>query len=489
MTKSERIEIGIEKWRINKGLGGLKWPTGFGKTTGALNIVKNMVNKNPELRVLILVHSTTLKDQWSDKIEELGLSKHCKVRTIQKIQMMQKRIQRTYSFHLLIIDEVDEFYSQDRSNSWNSNWIRYKYCLWLSATPETKDNRHLEMFKILPIVDEITRDEALHNKWIEEFREFNLAVPFTTKEKDAYIKYSEEITNLLAKFQSNFAIAAKCLGYIEKGKHIAAYTASTHWARQMGWSSDIELITKSPKQPFVKQETYDTYIAINETWHPSKILGYAARLMKYTKERKKLCYYATNKLKVVESIIENQNKKTIVFNEATEVCDNLYSKLKESYNVGIYHSNIKSQAMYKNADNEATLKNTGEFVLTRNTSKSFNVPKMYSTKWINKMNLEAFANNELSVLIAGKGLDKGLDIPDITLAIIASYNSTLTQYIQRLGRITRINIDKPEPVIVVNLYVPDTIEHSTLRYNNKGYWIDSYKEIKLDYTPPFSLLF
>jgi len=90
MTKSERIEIGIEKWRINKGLGGLKWPTGFGKTTGALNIVKNMVNKNPELRVLILVHSTTLKDQWSDKIEELGLSKHCKVRTIQKIQMMQK---------------------------------------------------------------------------------------------------------------------------------------------------------------------------------------------------------------------------------------------------------------------------------------------------------------------------------------------------------------------------------------------------------------
>ena len=489
MNKTERQTIGITKWQQARGRGGLKFPTGFGKTTTALTIVQKMLVKEPNLKVIVLVHSTSLKLQWQDKIKQLELQQHVKVHTIQKLQRVENSRLLVFNYHLLIIDEVDEFYSDNRSNSWNGKWIRYKYFLWLSATPETKDNRETALFAIAPIVDEITRDEALTNKWIEEFKEFNLAVEFNAKEKEMYKNFSNEITHLLSKFAGDFSVATKCLGYIENNKHISGITASTNLAKKMGWTEAIQNIATKPKQLEMSTNQYDTCIAVNENWHPYKVIGFASRLIKMTRERKQLCYSAENKIKVIEEIIESQSKKTIIFNEITSICDTIYNRLKQTYNCGVYHSNVKSRPLYSDDNNKPTLRKTGCYVLLKNTSKNFNVPKTYSGALINKMTLDAFSKNEFSILVAGKGLDKGLDIPDITLAILASYTSTKTQYIQRLGRITRIDQINPEPVMLVNLYVPNTIEESILRYNADGDWITDVEDINKDYVPPFKLMF
>lgn len=103
-----------------------------------------------------------------------------------------------------------------------------------------------------------------------------------------------------------------------------------------------------------------------------------------------------------------------------------------------------------------------------------------------KNQLESFKKREIPqrIISSCKSLVAGLDIPELSLGIIASASSSKIASIQSLGRILRVQPDKQ--AIVINLYTPDyeEIKSQELKWlinRQKGLnninWINSIEEI------------
>ncbi|MGZ6389236.1 MAG: helicase-related protein, partial [Ktedonobacterales bacterium] len=69
--------------------------------------------------------------------------------------------------------------------------------------------------------------------------------------------------------------------------------------------------------------------------------------------------------------------------------------------------------------------------------------------------LERFRSGRYSKLVTGRVLNEGVDIPDCSVAIIVSGNSTRREYIQRLGRVLR---PKETRATLYELVTEDTTE-------------------------------
>jgi superfamily II DNA or RNA helicase len=133
---------------LNKTGGGvLSLPTGFGKTTVALNILSRL-----GVKTMIVVHKEFLVTQWVERINQflptatVGKIQQNKVDIIGKdivICMLQSLAMKVYapgtfeSFGMMIIDETHHISSKVFSKSLSK--ICTKYTLGLSATPIRKD--------------------------------------------------------------------------------------------------------------------------------------------------------------------------------------------------------------------------------------------------------------------------------------------------------------------------------------------------------------
>ena len=74
MTRDERQEIARVKWIKNRCCGTLIQPTGCGKTVTALKCLRSVLDKYPNIRVLVVVPTDNLKVQWESQIDKFGLS-------------------------------------------------------------------------------------------------------------------------------------------------------------------------------------------------------------------------------------------------------------------------------------------------------------------------------------------------------------------------------------------------------------------------------
>ncbi len=113
--------------------------------------------------------------------------------------------------------------------------------------------------------------------------------------------------------------------------------------------------------------------------------------------------------------------RILVLGERIEQAEELYQRLREQYpgRVGRYHSKMGSQA--------------------------------------NKNALERFRMGELRILIACKGMDEGVDIPEVSVGIILSGTSAQRQRTQRLGRIVR-NQEGKERASLYYLHITESSE-------------------------------
>lgn len=74
--------------------------------------------------------------------------------------------------------------------------------------------------------------------------------------------------------------------------------------------------------------------------------------------------------------------------------------------------------------------------------------------------LQAFRHGAYSKLVAGRVLNEGVDVPDATIAIVVSGNSTAREHIQRLGRVIR---PKQEEAVLYELVTRYTSEVGAAR--------------------------
>lgn len=98
-SRDIRQEQCINNWVRAKGHATCECATGFGKTRIGLLVIKKLLNLAPEKRVLIVVPTTLLREQWTNQIDEWGFSLNCEVQVINTV------ITRNWNTDLLIIDE------------------------------------------------------------------------------------------------------------------------------------------------------------------------------------------------------------------------------------------------------------------------------------------------------------------------------------------------------------------------------------------------
>lgn len=159
--------------------------------------------------------------------------------------------------------------------------------------------------------------------------------------------------------------------------------------------------------------------------------------------RKELLYKASNKFKMVESLVNLfNNDYGVIFSMTKDYADLIQSKFSET--CVIHHSGISKKNRIENLKN-------------------------YSD-----------GRTKIRLLSSAKTLDEGVNLPRVKYAIIMASSSKPLQSTQRVGRILRISEDK-DKAYIIRLYAKNTKEESWIKTSQsklKVINISSIEELK-----------
>lgn len=204
LTRDERQEQARVKWVKSKCKGTFEFPTGFGKTYTAIKCLKSVISnpKYKDFRVLVVVPTDYLKEQWLGHIDENGLSFNVDVQVVNTV------IKRDWKVNILVIDEAHRYASETFQEIFNK--VKYKYILGLTATFERLDGKHEIIEKYCPIIDKVTLEEALLYGWVAQYREYQVLLD--VDDIADYKDYHRAFTEHFEFFNFNFDLAMSMIG-------------------------------------------------------------------------------------------------------------------------------------------------------------------------------------------------------------------------------------------------------------------------------------
>lgn len=202
VTRDERQEECRVKWIKNGCKGSIIASTGFGKTRVGLNCIKSFINKYKHTKVIIIVPTTALKEQWTNIIDSNNLSFNCDVIVI------NTAIKNKYKCDVLVLDEVHRCAADTLKQVFET--IEYKYVLGLTATFERLDGKHELLQKYCPIIDRITLEEARFQGWISDYKEYQVIIE--VDDIDTYQEYNKSFQQSFEFLGYDFNLAMSLLG-------------------------------------------------------------------------------------------------------------------------------------------------------------------------------------------------------------------------------------------------------------------------------------
>lgn len=202
MTRDERQEQCRVKWIKNKCRATIVATTGFGKTRVAVNCIRTVLSRYPEFKILIVVPTTALKEQWESILDFNGFGLNCEVCVVNTAVKSKKRVD------FLIIDEIHRLGAPTFEKIFET--VSYRIILGLTATFERLDGKHEIINSYCPVVDEITTKEALLNNWVSTYKEYQVLIDVDNLEE--YNKYNSEFQQHFEFFNFQFNTAMACLG-------------------------------------------------------------------------------------------------------------------------------------------------------------------------------------------------------------------------------------------------------------------------------------
>jgi superfamily II DNA or RNA helicase len=174
-------------------------------------ILSKLITKKPDLKVLIVVPTTNLKEQWSEQIDDLGYSLNCEIQVINTV------VTRDWTVDLLILDEIHSFLSTTFAQVFVK--VKYKLVLGLTATLERLDGRHEICQKYCPVCDSVPITECIVNGWVSLYKEYLVLID--VDDIDKYKEYTKEFTGHYEFFNFKYDVIQSCLGkegFINKAK-------------------------------------------------------------------------------------------------------------------------------------------------------------------------------------------------------------------------------------------------------------------------------
>lgn len=460
--KYNRQFEGAKKWRDNKGKGTFWWETGVGKTFAACDIITKMLTAFPAYQVIIVAPSPEIQKQWIASIKSfIPQQFHSNVEVITSHKVIEDcKEGKFYYTTLLIVDELHEFYTNERIKILDGTYIKYKFNLGLTANYEDMAQRYKLIEHIFPVIDRIDSEEAIREGYISKYIEYNVGVYLTDIEAEKYKELSSIISKNLSKFGGDgLKIASRVLSDIVQKDYKLVYAIAAH----NGWKQNLSML--DPKQA-----------EISELWSPGKIIGYARTAMDSIRERKNLLYRCVNKLKVaIQVVTKFDDLKTICFSQSTLYADTLAAHINNYYTeldphskkvCVVYHSQLNT--IVETDPQTGKQKKKGKTVLKKEA-------------------IEAIRSGTARVISTASSLDRGFDVKDIRLALTTSGTQNPTQYNQRKGRAVRVEEEEEDIIVlIVNIYAINTMDEKWLKTRqskskNVVYWVDNVEDI--NYTP------
>lgn len=209
----------FEKWsKENRGV--IQVVTGGGKTIFAEHCAAQILNSDPKVKILILVPTITLQDQWRvSLIEDLGVNENeistptgrpaGRLNRFNVVVINSARnglpAECVHDKIFLIVDECHRSGSKENSKALE---IRAVACLGLSATPEREsDNGFLDL--IAPALGGVIYSydyrQALKDGVICRYELVNIKVPMTSEEQKAYDAHTRKVSKIAAMVHAGIA--------------------------------------------------------------------------------------------------------------------------------------------------------------------------------------------------------------------------------------------------------------------------------------------
>ena len=283
LSRTERQEQGVQRWVDNKLCGTLNWATGVGKTRGGLMAISRFLKKNPTKSVIVVVPSEPIQRQWNQELIAWNLFQQCSVKTMSDTSVNK------YSCTLLVIDEIHKVGAPTLLNIFKN--VQYTIILGLTATFERLDGKDEIISKKCPIVDTISVEEAIENKWLADYREYEVLIE--PEDIDVYKEVNKEFYEHFSYFNYDFNLAMKC---------------ATDWKRRSELAKER-----------CREDQSEDFKTVNK-----QILVHAMGFSRTLQARKKYIYNHPKKIELTNLILENrQDKKCITFSATVAMAEKI----------------------------------------------------------------------------------------------------------------------------------------------------------------------
>ena len=302
----------------------LEISTGAGKTVAAINIIQELQEKEPNLKVLIIVpKNVILETGWYKELTDAGIpiqkigvyygtTKEYAQITITNMQNIDRI--PLEMFNMCITDELHN-YATTRMLQFLKHPFKYK--LGLTATLKREDNKHIDLLKIFNYnIYKYNAEQALNDEVLNPFIFTNIGIKLDEEATEKYDLLTQQLNTIL--------------------------------------------------------KTGKGYNQIMKTTSPLKM-----KMLSLMNERKQLVNNYPEKFQVAREIIrKHKQNKIIVFNQYNEQTSKLYwHLLEEEVECRVMHSGIQKE---KREQDLIDFKNDKYNILltSKVLDEGYNLPKL-----------------------------------------------------------------------------------------------------------------
>lgn len=286
MTRDERQNLAIKKWKENKYRGTFEFCTGFGKTYTAIKAIKLFLDKNPGRSILVVVPTEFLKQQWLQELVKNGLFMNVNVMIINSLIKVT-----SLKVDMLIIDEIHRVGAATFSKVFTV--VKFKLIIGLTATLERLDGKHTIIQQYCPIIDIVTVQEAIEAKWLAKYVEYKVILDVNDLEE--YKIHNEKFTKYFEFFGNDFDLAMACAAGTKKGTGIQY---RNWYLNSICTSSDPETRKKVKKSIEINAFGFIRELRVRKEFilnHPKKI-DITNLILSYRQESKAITFSPTLKI-------------------------------------------------------------------------------------------------------------------------------------------------------------------------------------------------
>jgi superfamily II DNA or RNA helicase len=441
----------IDTWlRDFKGIGCILAYTVFGKTEIARKTILRF-RKRSQSKITIIVPTSKLYKDWKELMVKEGIDNY------------EIYIINTYTINLagsinetelLIVDEVHHCLGEDSTYFKGLlDKTKYNYFLGLSATLN-KEHINFLKDKNINVAYEISLTNGVRLDLLPKSITYNLGMELSPQLKEEYFNLTSNFENAFAPFISigkdnAFLYAMTCATNVEPYRFVPL-------SKELAKSNMLELTDEG--KTYMKGKDLVKIIARETDYSERDIYKFASIWRNTMSERETLLQNTDIKKQTLIDIMKSNSKKTIIFCPNTKFADDIYNQFK---GVSVsYHSKVSDK---KRRDL-----------------------------------LKAYEDDYFQYLLCVKALDEGFNVKNIEIGINAGFTSKELQFIQRMGRILRVDEKNPDKVAkMINLHhnpyyvetgdiydlhiVPNDMKklQSIQRNSINSFWVNNINQLEL----------